>query len=278
MKRLAALGFIFASQWAQADCTTSLPLEGVVTVETCAAESPDCKSAAEVLHEYSSIPDNDPAMLTIAIQTSPWRMYGPDSRILRVPEFAVMIRPHIKEGVKSVRLDGSWTAVAPGKGAKSLATQLSDAMAGFPVAGLDGFMWVARDGRIKTTHQAFTVRKGSGQYRVRTGADVMAALVAGWPAEVQDYFVQAGDAEGVMRAGVGWDVYFLCPERALSTFELAAKMGSAIAAYNAAVMRLERGGDGDRQAAIALLVRAAELKDEKAAALLEQVKQPAAGL
>lgn len=277
VKRLAALSFILASQWAQADCTSSLPLEGVVSVETCMTESADCRPAFEALHEYASTPDDDPAMLTIALQTSPWRMYDPDFRILSVPEFAVTVRQHIKDGVKSVRLDGSWTAVSPGKDAKSLAHQLSDALDGFPVTGLDGFMWVASNGRTRTTKQAFTVKKGVGPYSVPTGAEVMAALVAGWPSEMQDHFVENGDAEGVMRAGVGWDVYYLCPERTLSAFELAAKMGSPIGAYNAAVMHLERAGDGDRQAAMVLLTRAVELKDAKAAQLLAQLRNPTVG-
>lgn len=72
-----------------------------------------------------------------------------------------------------------------------------------------------------------------------------------------------------MRAAAGWDVFFLCPDKALAGFERAAAKGSAIAAYNAALMRLERGREGDRTAALALLERGVALGDAKSKARLE---------
>ena len=47
--------------------------------------------------------------------------------------------------------------------------------------------------------------------------------------------------EGVVQAGVGYDVFLLCPERALAAFERAARMGSAIGAYNAGLIHAENG-------------------------------------
>jgi hypothetical protein len=46
-------------------------------------------------------------------------------------------------------------------------------------------------------------------------------------------------------------------------------MGNAIAAYNAALVRLERDYAGDREAAQRLLQRAVELGDAKAAERLQ---------
>jgi TPR repeat protein len=56
----------------------------------------------------------------------------------------------------------------------------------------------------------------------------------------------------------------LCPEKALRAFEASAGAGNPIGAYNAALMRLERNGAGDRKAALALLRNAAAAGDLKA--------------
>ncbi len=63
----------------------------------------------------------------------------------------------------------------------------------------------------------------------------------------------------------------LCPQRALSAFEAAGKLGNAIGAYNTAMMRLERAGEGDREQALALLKRASDLGDQKSGALLRSL-------
>lgn len=96
------------------------------------------------------------------------------------------------------------------------------------------------------------------------GDEVMVSLAAGWYTEVEDAIVKRKDADALMHAGAGWDIYGLCPDRALKTFEAAAKMSNSIAAYDAAVMRLERNGKGDMEAARALLSQAAEAGDGKA--------------
>lgn len=149
----------------------------------------------------------------------------------------------------------------------SLADRVSKALDGFPAKGEDGFLWLADDGTRRTTRQAFTVFEGAGAYHVPKGSEVLAPLAAGWPAFVEDR-IPEDNAELLMRAAVGWDVFFLCPERALAGFERAAGQGSAIAAYNAAVMRLERNVEGDRAAALALLERGAALGDAKSDARL----------
>jgi hypothetical protein len=274
MNRLSAVLLFLVSSGAAAYCSSSLPLSGTLFIESCNARDSDCKPAARVLYEYMQAEDDNPSLLTIGVQTSPWHFYDPDMRIVGVDEFAAKIRPSLKGPVKRVELQGSWTGVAPDKDHKSLADQLSTALNRFPVSGMAGFMWVAKGGKLRTTRQAFSIRKGNGPYGVHSGDEVMAALTAGWPAEMEDYFVKQHDADGVMRAAAGWDIFFLCPDRALVSFERAAKMGNPVAAYDAAMMRIERGDKADRQAAVVLLSRAVELGDKKAQSVLQKLKRP----
>ena len=73
----------------------------------------------------------------------------------------------------------------------------------------------------------------------------------------------------LIRAAAGWYVFFLCPNKALAWFEHSAAQGRAVAAYNAAIMRLERGADRGRAAAHALLERGVALGDTKSRARLD---------
>lgn len=69
-----------------------------------------------------------------------------------------------------------------------------------------------------TTHQAFSVWK-TGWYHVARGEDVIVALVPGAMAQFEDQFAADGNADGVVRAGVGKNAFMLCPEGALAAFE-----------------------------------------------------------
>lgn len=246
-------------------CDTShLSLSGAVSVTTCSPkqDSTDCVYAGQALFEYlEAVPDSD-ALFTIGLQASPWRMYDGEMRILTADDIADAVRPQLNGKLERVELIGSWTGVSPEPGVPSLADRVSKALGGFPVKGEDGFLWLAKDGTRRTTRQAFTAREGAGSYFLPSGSEVFASLVAGWPAYVQDQ-IPEDDADMLMRAAAGWDVFFLCPDKALEGFEKAASNGSAIAAYNAALMRLERGADGDRASALALLERGAALGDAK---------------
>ncbi|WP_141482374.1 hypothetical protein [Marilutibacter maris] len=251
-------------------CDTShLGLSGSLKVETCSPqESSDCINAAQALYEYSeAIADSD-ALFTIALQANPWRMYDGQMRILTVEDLADTIRPQLDGKVERVELIGSWTGVSPAPGVPSLAERVSKALGGFPVTGEDGFLWLSQDGTRRTTRQAFTLREGAGAYFLPKNADVFSPLVAGWPAFVQER-VGSDDPELMMLAAAAWDVFFLCPDKALASFEQAAAMGNAIAAYNAATMRLERDADGDRDAAIKLLERGVELGDDRSRSRLK---------
>jgi len=252
-------------------CESSLPLKGAVPITTCDPHAAGCKPAAELVYEYTkSIPD-DPRLFTIALHASPWRLYDAEMRIITIEELATTIRAKKGPDVEKVVLFGSWTDVAPARGGKSLARKLSDALGGFPVGGMDGFLWIAKDGSARTTHQAFTVKQ-SGIYRAMEGDEVMESLAVGWVAELEDRLVEKHDADNLMRAGAAWDIFHLCPEHALKTFETAAKLSNSIAAYNAALMRLERNADGDVKAATALLSQAAEAGDAKAQLRLRKLE------
>ncbi|HEY5849590.1 MAG TPA: hypothetical protein VIT62_02310 [Lysobacter sp.] len=246
-------------------CETShLPLSGAVSVTTCSPKqgSADCVYSGKALQKYmEAVPDSD-SLFTIGLQASPWRMYDGAMRILTADDLADVVRPQLDGKLERVELIGSWTGVSPGPGVPSLADQVSKALGGFPVTGEDGFLWLAKDGTRRTTRQAFTMREGAGSYYLPEGSEVLAPLVAGWPAFVQDQ-IPEDDANMLTLAAAGWDVFFLCPDKALAGFEYAATKGSAIAAYNAALMRLERGTDADRAAALALLQRGAALGDDK---------------
>lgn len=183
-------------------------------------------------------------------------------RILTVDELATMLRPDLGTKVKRVELIGSWTGVSPAAGVPSLADRLSKALDGLPVRGEDGFLWLSADGSRHTTRQAFTARAGAGLYFVPKGQDVLVALADGWPAYVESQ-IPDDQPDLLMRVGVAKDIFMLCPGEALAAYERAAGKGSAIAAYNAAQMRLERAADGDREAELKLLERGAALGDER---------------
>ncbi len=256
---LSLLLFAFTAVPPAIACDTpALPLAGSVTVPSCAGQPPrdDCVFAGKALHDYmQAIPDDD-SVLTVALQSSPWRLYDAQMRILSVEELAASIRPRLNGVLQRVELIGSWTGTSPVAGTPPLAQRLSQALDGMPVRGEDGFLWLAEDGARRTTRQAFTLRNGSGAYFVPKGADVLAALASGWAAEVQDQ-IPADNPAMQLSAAIGWDAFFLCPDKALERFEYSAAHGNAIAAYNAAVMRLERNAAGDRDAALALLAEAA---------------------
>lgn len=269
----ALLALCLLSPAALACDTPHLSLSGTVKVQTCSPrqDSTDCMYSAQVMYEYMEAMPDDDSLYSIGLQASPWRMYDGQMRILTAADVADAVRPELDGKVKAVELIGSWTGVSPEPGMPSLADQVSSLLDGFPVKGEDGFLWLAKDGTRRTTRQAFTLREGGGSYFLPKGADVFAPLVAGWPAFVQDQ-IPEDNAEMLLHAAAGWDIFFLCPDSALAGFERAAAKGSAIAAYNAALMRLERSADGDRAAALALLERGAALGDGKSRSRLDAQK------
>ncbi|MGH8028422.1 MAG: hypothetical protein ACREO3_00660 [Arenimonas sp.] len=251
--------------------TSLLGLTGSLSVKTCGISQPGCVYSGEALYKYMEAQPDDPDTFSIGLQTSPWRAYDGEMRILTMEEIAATVREHREPRNRKVILYGSWTGRSPSAGVESIATRLSKALDGFPVEGQDGFLWIDRTGKTRTTHQAFSVWHNTGAYAVPTGEEVMIALVEGWKVSRDDF--PADDPAFMLQAAVGSDVFKLCPEEALARFEAAAAKGSAIAAYNAALVRLERKHSGDEKAAIAFMTRAAALGDAKARAWLESIRQ-----
>lgn len=263
MKKILLLTLALSTSLAWGACTTGLPLKGFVSVDTCATAGPDCVPAPQALYQYvEAQKDDGPDVLSIALHGSPWRLYDAEDRILEISELASIIRAK-GSVIKRVEIYSSWSAAAPDRHSKALTQRLSLALNGMQVKGLDGFAWYSPDGAVHTTHQAFT-GAASGPYHIPKGKPVMASLVKGWLVEGQSHFAKTGDAAGLLAAGVAADIYLLCPERALAAFDAAAALGNAVAAFNAAIMRLERGNSGDKAAAVKLLKQAAARGDLKA--------------
>jgi len=249
-------------------CETAVGLEGGLAVPTCdPKQASNCVPAAKAVHAYMNALDM-PGVLTLGAQTSPWRIYDAQNRIMTIEEVADLVRAERKEDAR-VHLTGSWTAELPGGDGETLAQRLSAALDGFPVEGTDGFLWLTAKGQMRTTRQAFSGWK-SGAYQVNEGEDVVVAMVPGALAQFEDRFAADDLSDGVVLAGVGHDVFGLCPEGALAAFERAAAMGNAIGAYNAALMHEDRG---DRAKAIASLNRAAALNDDKAKTRLAALRE-----
>jgi hypothetical protein len=261
----------FVSQIAFAACETSLKLEGIVSIKCCTPQS-ECIPASKAVYDYTESAKDDPTAMSISLHASPWRLYDGDMRILTVEELAAMVKAKLQGEVKRVVLLASWTGVAPNSNGKSLAKKLSYALGGFPVDGMDGFVWIAQDGSVRTTQQAFTM-KPKCPYGIRPGEEVMVSLVPGWHVGYEEDHIKRRDAEGIRHAGAAWDIFMLCPEKALQLFEAAANLSNPIAAYNAALMRLERGKPGDYEAAIKLLKKAVALGDKKAKTKLHNLKR-----
>jgi hypothetical protein len=266
---LALLALLAACAAARADCPTTLPLKGVVDIGNCDPKREDCVPAADALYEYSrAMPDAGDEVLRIMLHGSPWHLYAADYRIMTVESMAGMVRQQGSK-IREVVLLSSWSGAAPDKHHAPLAQQLSKALGSMKVSGADGFLWFEKDGKTAITQQAFSMFV-TGPYAVKKGEKVMASLVAGWPAQFEETYARQGNADGLLRAGVGHEAFSLCPSRALAAFDASAALGNPIAAYNAAILRLERGAGGDREAALALLRKAVAAGDEPSAALLKQ--------
>lgn len=250
-------------------CVETAGLDGVLSIAQCdrQAAGSDCISGQQAAHEaLNALKITN--VFTIGAQTSPWRMYNADGRIMTMQELASDVRAALREDHRRIYLAGSWTATRPDGSRETLAHRLSLALEGFPVDGSDGFLWLSPKGETRTTHQAFSVWS-TGTYHVARGDDVLMALVPGSLAEFEDMFADEGNSLGVLHAGIGHDVFMLCPEGALRAFERAANLGNPIGAYNAALMHSEAG---NRTAAIQWMEQAAVMGDAVASAALAALR------
>ena len=252
---------------AQANCPSTLPVKGFVAADNCDPANTTCVDAGTAMFHYvDGRKDTSQTRLVISLHGSLWHLYDGDYRILEINDLAAMVRQHGPK-IREVMLVASWSGIAPDQHTKSLAQKLSTALNGMRVTGKDGFVGYSKDGAVNTTRQAFTGYK-SAVYRIEKGAKVMASLVAGWPMALEAQFAQRGDGNGLNRVRAGYDIFLLCPERALQEFDASAAMSDPVGAYNAAIMRLERRRPGDKADAIALLRKSAATGDKKAQAKL----------
>jgi len=221
--------------------------------------------------EYTSKIEDDDTFLMVTTHSSPWHLYDGSMRIVRIEDMVELLRPALaNKSIKRIELLASWSGVRPEPSKPSIAERLSKALNGFPVTGAQGFVWVSPNGKTRTTRQAFTSSVGGSLRYVQKGQELMASAVVSWPMHFLDAFKASRDAEGLLRVGAAWDVFSLCPENALPIYEEAAGLGHAVAAWNAAIIRLERGAAGDKEKAQSLLSKAADSGDAKARALLQR--------
>ena len=260
---LAAATMLAADTFA---CETKLPVDGTLGVTSCVIGQDGCVAATQALNEYLAARKKSPDVLTVAVQGSPWHFFGPDHRIVTVDALAVSIRQARKPEHQRVTLYSSWSGVAPDRRTKSLAKRMAKAV-DLPVEGMDGFLWVGPGGQMRTTRQARTAHEATSPYGVQPNGEVFTPLVSGWATGPE---LELDDAYLLLVAAEGQEVFLLCPDAALAGFEKAAEKGSAIAAYNAGVVHLERG---DRKAARRSFERGAELGDDSSKQQLAALKE-----
>ncbi len=127
-------------------CSHGLRLEGMLAVPTCPENGEGCRYGRDAVNAYAEHIDSPPHEFSVLVASSPWRFYSGDGRILTIEALTTGLRTSFKPEVREVVLYASWSGVAPEAHVRSLARQVSDALDGFPVRGLDGFMWLDKNG------------------------------------------------------------------------------------------------------------------------------------
>jgi hypothetical protein len=255
---------------ARASCETSLPLKGSISVTSCDPAKEKCVSSSQAVYEYTEAYHDDSTEYSVGIPSSPWHFYDPDMRIVRVDRLADQIKSGLTPRYKYVLLISSWSGVSPDGKTASLAAQLSNKLGGFPVKGQDGFVWMTKNGKIRTTKQAATMFEGS-YTKIPEGSDVFVSMVYSWPIQVEHKFMEKKDGKGLLLAGAGWDIFSLCQDKALDRFEASATLSNSIGAYNAAILLTERATHTDSTAAINFLQTAAQNGDLPSKQLLQEL-------
>jgi hypothetical protein len=255
------------------ECSGNLPVSGVVTLPSCDPKKGACLSATEVLNGYLEKTPDDATLFQVTLRASPWRFYDSTDRVLPAADLAQTIKEGLskKPSKKRVQLIASWSAVQPDPRTPSLTQKLSAAMGGVPTIGVDGFAWFKADGSWRTTRQATSIY--SSHYLVSPGEDVMAAAADAAVLGLLDKPEATRDPEVLVAAGLAYDTFMLCPERALEYFRRASSLGSANGAWNAAQVLLDRGHKGDLEAAKGLLAAAAQRGDRAAAQALSRLER-----
>lgn len=259
---IAGIAFLAATQ--SFACESEIQLNGIENIDSCSGQNTVCFSAAEKLSEYANkiSGGDDPDKIVITMITSPWRLYDSQMRIIELADFIKFIKPSVTPKIKKIIFAGSWTG-AISRGKLSLASQLSKSLGNIPVEGFDGFIWLSNTGKIRATKNQYTVFK-SGKYQVKPESEIMVSLTVGWAIGLEKHFIETNNSVGLLIAGVGHDVFMLCPTGALQYFQKSAEMGNNIAAYNAAILLLEKRTPDNIKKAKQLLLQAANSGDKKA--------------
>jgi hypothetical protein len=220
-------------------------------------EEQACVPAGRLVHEYSTKVRERPEVYILAGNGNGWRMYDVEGMVLTAVDIADMVRADPVFASKGeVRLMVSWAGEAP-KGAKESLAQAVSRELGRPASGPKGFLWFGPDGALRETRQEFTAYEFP--YRAKAGDWVMASTSIAMPGELVRELSTGDDVEGLRLAARSEDVFALRFDEAVKLYERAASLGDGISAYNAAVIRLQRSGPGDRLAAEVLLNRAEAL-------------------
>lgn len=255
-----------------AECNSSLPVKGALSIKFCDPNVAKCVPANEAIYKYTTAIKDDPDVFTIGSHSSPWHFYDAQMRILTIDDMASRVKQKLKNE-KRVELTSSWSGVPPDSKTLSLAQKLSKALGGIPVTGVDGFVWLNKNGHYHTTKQAYTMWQSHGPYMINEGDDVMVSLATYYPVQIESYLIENRIVDGILDAGAGWEIFNLCQDKALQRFELAATYSQPIAAYNAAIIHIERNNPQDQKIALDLLRQASKLGDEKSSKLLSKLSK-----
>ncbi len=115
-------------------CDQASALEGVLSIPQCDQASTDADCVPGTRAAYEALQALEmPDVFTIGVQTSPWRMYDAEGRILTIEEVAAAVRAGRSDNDGRVHLAGSWTSAQPDGSGETLAPRLSVALDGFPV-------------------------------------------------------------------------------------------------------------------------------------------------
>lgn len=221
-------------------------------------EAAECVPAGQLMHQYAQRLSANADVYIIAGNGNGWRMYDGEGRVLTAADIADMIRadPEFETSKRGVQLMVSWAGEAP-KGAKESLAEAVSRELGRPATGPKGFLWFGPEGGVRETRQEFTAYEFP--YRAKAGDWVMASTSIAMPGALVHELEGGKDVEGLRLAARSEDVFALRFDSAVKLYERAASLGDGISAYNAAVIRLQRAGPGDRRAAVALLKKAESL-------------------
>ena len=215
-------------------------------------------------------PGDDPTVLGHIFPPSPWRFYDQEMRIIPVEELGGFGTPPSQKGCSTLS-QGLLERCGARAERKSPAARIfqcfgrkSRSKARMVSSGWRGTV-PAND---KTGASVMSGSALSGQ----KGGEVLAALVASWLTFPEDPASGRRDAEGLLHAGAGADIFLLCPTRpCVSSLTRRQVWGSPIAAYNGGADASGPGRTGRPLGCSAPSEQAAQAEDRPARELLNRL-------